>query len=125
MGDAAHATTPFQGAGAGQAIEDVLVLSQLLGQVHCIHDIEPAFAVYDILRRPRTERIVQTSREAMKLYTATNTTEKWKHAWGGRMNWIWDIDLEAHVADALRMFEQRRSGGCPCHIMSGSVQQDI
>ncbi|SPJ72163.1 related to salicylate 1-monooxygenase [Fusarium torulosum] len=125
VGDAAHATTPFQGAGAGQAIEDVLVLSQLLARVHCIHEIEPAFAAYDILRRPRTERIVQTSREAMELYTVTNTTEKWKQAWHGRMNWIWDIDLEAHVADALTMFEQRELGGCSCRMMDGSVQPDI
>ncbi|RGP63501.1 mannitol 1-phosphate dehydrogenase [Fusarium sporotrichioides] len=103
VGDAAHATTPFQGAGAGQAIEDALVLSKLLGRVQCVHGFEPALAAYDTIRRPRTEKIVQTSREAMELYTVTNTTDNWKKAWEGRMNWIWDIDLAAHVADALRV----------------------
>ncbi|KAM0303000.1 hypothetical protein HYE67_011116 [Fusarium culmorum] len=116
IGDAAHATTPFQGAGAGQAIEDALVLSELLGRVQSLHDIEPAFTAYDAIRRPRTERVVQTSRQAMKLFTFTDAAvgddvEKWKQAWEGRMNWIWDIDLEAHVADALDMFELNR---CAC-----------
>lgn len=31
MGDAAHATTPYQGQGAAQAIEDALVLGTVLG----------------------------------------------------------------------------------------------
>lgn len=93
IGDAAHATTPFQGAGAGQAIEDALVMSKLFGQVQSLHDIESAFAAYDAIRRPRTERVVQTSRQAMKLFTFTDAAvgddvEKWKQAWEGRMNWI-------------------------------------
>ncbi|TEY30748.1 hypothetical protein BOTCAL_0848g00010 [Botryotinia calthae] len=71
MGDAAHATTPFQGAGAGQVIEDALVLSTLLGQVQCLHDIEPALAAYNTVRIPRTQRVVQTSRDAMKLFAFT------------------------------------------------------
>jgi salicylate hydroxylase len=33
MGDAAHAMTPWQGSGAGQAIKDAMVLSTLLGEV--------------------------------------------------------------------------------------------
>lgn len=33
LGDAAHAMTPFQGQGAGQAIEDALVLTTLLSKV--------------------------------------------------------------------------------------------
>ncbi|KAF5622333.1 mannitol 1-phosphate dehydrogenase [Fusarium sp. NRRL 52700] len=106
IGDAAHATTPFQGAGAGQAIEDALILSQLLGRVQCIHEIAPAFAAYNTIRRLRTERVIQTSREAMKLYTLADNVETWKQAWDGRMNWIWDIDLEAHIAEALEMLRQ-------------------
>ncbi|PQE08031.1 hypothetical protein CJF30_00011194 [Rutstroemia sp. NJR-2017a BBW] len=72
MGDAAHATTPFQGAGAGQAIEDALVLSELLGRVQCLRDLEPALAAYDTVRRPRTQKIVQTSRDTMKLFAFTD-----------------------------------------------------
>ena len=43
MGDAAHATTPFQGQGAAQATEDALVLQTLLGQVRtntkCVYGV--------------------------------------------------------------------------------------
>ncbi|KJZ72185.1 hypothetical protein HIM_08450 [Hirsutella minnesotensis 3608] len=125
MGDAAHATTPFQGAGAGQAIEDALVLSTLLGRARCLHDIEPALAAYDIVRRPRTQRVVRTSRDAMKLFAFTDDivdgdVEKWKQAWRGRMDWIWDIDLEVHVADALEIFGQKV--GCGCHVAKTADQ---
>lgn len=34
MGDAAHATTPWQAAGLAQAIEDSLILSSVLGKVN-------------------------------------------------------------------------------------------
>jgi salicylate hydroxylase len=126
MGDAAHATTPFQGAGAGQAIEDALVLSELLGRVQCLHDIEPALAAYDTVRRPRTQRVVQTSRDAMKLFAFTDgivngNAEKWNKAWNGRMDWIWDIDLEVHVADALEIFEQKDRGRCGCYAARGYI----
>ncbi|OBS20393.1 hypothetical protein FPOA_06764 [Fusarium poae] len=122
VGDAAHATTPFQGAGAGQAIEDALVLSQLLGKVQCTDGVESALAAYDTIRRPRTEKIVRTSREAMKLYTVIDNTDDWKRAWEGRMNWIWDIDLASHVADALRVFEQRHSDSCSTCVVDGPMR---
>ena len=65
IGDAAHASTPHQGAGAGNAFEDALVLSRLLADpsVRSAGDIEKVFKVYDHIRRPRTLRIVSTSRE--------------------------------------------------------------
>lgn len=116
MGDAAHATTPFQGAGAGQAIEDALVLSALLEQVTCPDDVGLALAVYDTVRRPRTQSIVRTSREAMKLFafadgTVNGNVEKWRQAWDGRMDWIWDINLQEHVAEALELLGQKMSDG--------------
>ncbi|KAF5227964.1 hypothetical protein FANTH_14629 [Fusarium anthophilum] len=117
IGDAAHATTPFQGAGAGQAIEDALILSQLLGRVQCVHEIAPALAAYNTVRRPRTEMVIQTSREAMKLYTLADSAETWKQAWDGRMNWIWDIDLEAHIAEALEILRQNDQVSCSCYMV--------
>lgn len=57
MGDAAHATTPWQGQGASQAIEDALVLETLLGAVNDPKQIPHAFAAYDQVRRPRTQRV--------------------------------------------------------------------
>jgi 2-polyprenyl-6-methoxyphenol hydroxylase-like FAD-dependent oxidoreductase len=58
LGDAAHATTPNMGQGAGQAVEDAAVLASCLAQAP---SIEAAFQAFDHQRRPRTTRIVQQS----------------------------------------------------------------
>lgn len=58
LGDAAHATTPNMGQGAGQAVEDAAVLASCLAQAN---GIESAFQAFDYQRRPRTTRIVNQS----------------------------------------------------------------
>lgn len=58
LGDAAHATTPNMGQGAGQAVEDAAALAGCLAQAKTI---EAAFQAFDYQRRPRTTRIVQQS----------------------------------------------------------------
>ncbi|WP_400191801.1 FAD-dependent monooxygenase [Hymenobacter sp. B81] len=58
LGDAAHATTPNLGQGAGQAVEDAAML------IRCLHEAaepEAAFRLFDQRRRPRTTRIVNQS----------------------------------------------------------------
>ncbi|KAK0644975.1 6-methylsalicylic acid decarboxylase atA [Lasiodiplodia hormozganensis] len=62
LGDAAHATTPHLGAGAGQAMEDAYVLSRLIGKAEKAEDLASMFQAYDAVRRPRTQQIVQWSR---------------------------------------------------------------
>ncbi|KAF2734164.1 salicylate hydroxylase [Polyplosphaeria fusca] len=64
MGDAAHALTPWQGAGAGQAIEDAMVLQTVLGKIKTSSELEAAFRAFDEVRRPRAQRIRASSREA-------------------------------------------------------------
>ncbi|KAE8373503.1 hypothetical protein BDV26DRAFT_285074 [Aspergillus bertholletiae] len=109
MGDAAHATTPFQGAGAGQAIEDALVLSTLFRQVINRGEIKPALAAYDSVRRQRTQKVVATSRDALKLFCfndgyVNGDVQRWKETWEGRMDWLWGIDLLKQNDDALNVF---------------------
>jgi salicylate hydroxylase len=64
IGDAAHASTPNQGAGAGIAFEDAFILSSLLGEVQTSDQICQVFKAFDVVRRPRTQRLVATSRTA-------------------------------------------------------------
>jgi len=65
LGDAAHATTPFQGQGAGQAIEDALVPTILLSKIAKVaSELAYAFIAYDQVRKPNSQRVVKTSREA-------------------------------------------------------------
>jgi salicylate hydroxylase len=61
IGDAAHAMTPWQGSGAGQAIEDAMVLHALLGEVKEARQLDAAFKAYDQVRRPRTQHIIASS----------------------------------------------------------------
>lgn len=68
LGDAAHASTPHHGAGAGMAIEDAMILSRLLAAVNSRGDLEAAFKAYDAVRRPRTQRLVESSRRVARVY---------------------------------------------------------
>ncbi|HET7304899.1 MAG TPA: FAD-dependent monooxygenase [Segeticoccus sp.] len=63
LGDAAHAMTPNLGQGAGQAIEDAVVLAQALGTAGS-PTTAGGLTAYDRLRRPRTQGIVERSRMA-------------------------------------------------------------
>ncbi|KAH9929152.1 FAD/NAD(P)-binding domain-containing protein [Fomitopsis serialis] len=69
LGDAAHAMTPHQGSGAGQAIEDGFILATLLTQPGVTRDTLPvALQVYDALRRPFSQNVVQLSRSSGMSY---------------------------------------------------------
>ncbi|TVY43531.1 6-methylsalicylic acid decarboxylase, partial [Lachnellula occidentalis] len=105
LGDAAHASTPHQGAGAGQAIEDAYIITHLLGRVNCVDDIEDAFRAYDAVRRPRSQKVVVTSRDAASLYEFEDETvgtdlDLLKKNLETRMNWIWDEDLVQQLKTA-------------------------
>ncbi|KAI7763961.1 hypothetical protein LZL87_006343 [Fusarium oxysporum] len=64
LGDAAHATSPHHGAGAGFCIEDSAVMAEILAdeRVQSLSDIEAAFAAYDESRRERGQWLVDSSR---------------------------------------------------------------
>ena len=55
IGDAAHAPAPSSGQGASIAMEDGVVLAQVLRDAQ---DVSTAFATYESLRRARVEKVV-------------------------------------------------------------------
>ncbi|KAI0695320.1 hypothetical protein BC835DRAFT_1414956 [Cytidiella melzeri] len=62
LGDAAHAMTPHLASGAGQAVEDGLILASLLAQQETQKDtIQYALEVYSEVRRPFTKHIQDLS----------------------------------------------------------------
>jgi salicylate hydroxylase len=114
LGDAAHASTPHQGAGAGQAIEDAFILSNLLGQVNTVDEIEKAFHAYDAVRRPRSQKVVATSRDAVKIYEFEDEKLKSdldmiKRTLEMRYNWIWNEDLPQQLKTAKEIMGARAS----------------
>jgi salicylate hydroxylase len=107
LGDAAHATTPHQGAGAGMCIEDSYIMANLMKEVSTVDDLQRAFHAFDQVRRKRTQKNVETSHEAGKMYDfewfeddLDKIEENFKH----RMGWIWDIDLQAQLEEAKKIF---------------------
>lgn len=60
LGDAAHATTPNMGQGAGQAIEDAYELMLAIEQEV---SLQAAFARYDARRIKKTSKVIKRSRQ--------------------------------------------------------------
>ena len=111
MGDAAHPGTPFQGQGAGQAIEDACVLAALFEKVSTTDDVPNALAAYDQVRRPRAQRVVSTSWESGLLMSMQqpgvgDDLEKMREKLETRMHWIWHRDLMAQNEEAVKMFSE-------------------
>ncbi|KAL8940201.1 MAG: hypothetical protein Q9211_002388 [Gyalolechia sp. 1 TL-2023] len=107
IGDAAHASTPHQGAGCGQAFEDAHVLCSLLADEHVVslEHVEDAFAAYDAIRRPRTLKVIHTSREngeicMMRGESTGDDLGKIKANLDQRFHWIWHEDLDQQVQEA-------------------------
>ena len=67
IGDAAHATMPFIGNGAAQAIEDSAVLHAIFKEVHTKQQIELAFEAYKKVRKERSQMVVEASRECGRI----------------------------------------------------------
>lgn len=108
IGDVAHAMSPHQAAGAGQGLEDAVVLAQLLTLVEKSDQFEAAFRIYDEVRRPRAQKAVSTSREAGLMYSFLDPEmgddlEKIVDNGNQRLHWIWQHD----VAGDLKEVEER------------------
>jgi salicylate hydroxylase len=60
-----------------------------------------------MVRRPRSQRVVTSSKENADLLClcyegVEDNEEKLKKAWGERYQWLWGIDVEKQVEDARR-----------------------
>ncbi|THC93700.1 hypothetical protein EYZ11_006811 [Aspergillus tanneri] len=111
MGDAAHATTPWQGSGGSMSIEDSLILSTLLGRAQTAAEARTSLKVYDQVRRPRTQRIVESSRGTGLI--VSGLSEETKLDLGKlranllpRWDFIVDFDNEKHRDEAVEMMER-------------------
>lgn len=116
LGDAAHASTPHQGAGAGQALEDAYILATLLAEekTHSASGIVAAFQAYDAIRRPRSQKVVRTSRAAGEMYAfrgpAGDDLAKIREDLSTRLRWIWDEDMSRQADEARAALFQNLNG---------------
>ncbi|KAI0020987.1 hypothetical protein F4780DRAFT_307295 [Xylariomycetidae sp. FL0641] len=111
LGDVAHASSPHQAAGAGQGLEDAVLLSDLLAKVTSSRQLDAAYQAYDSVRRPRAQKVVTTSFEAGWIYLWLNKEtgddmNKIVENANRRLHWIWQHDLEADIARAEDEFRR-------------------
>jgi salicylate hydroxylase len=134
LGDVAHAGGPHQAAGAGQCLEDALILSRVLEKLYDnstflsilqtpspqrTRIVEAAFEAYDEVRRPRAQEQVRTTQECGELYNLRRPGEdeegrdeedgdmvKVLENLNRRFEWIWEHDLEGDVRVVERRFEE-------------------
>ncbi|KAH8111735.1 hypothetical protein DFH11DRAFT_575240 [Phellopilus nigrolimitatus] len=128
VGDAAHAMTPHQGSGAGQAVEDVYILAAILAHpLTTLESLPAALKVYEEIRLPHGNDVQPRSRVTGKLYefadprfanlnlgggtTASESdvaklrkigdaiVENWK--------WAWTTDIEDDRKKAIALLEER------------------
>ncbi|PVH78455.1 FAD/NAD(P)-binding domain-containing protein [Cadophora sp. DSE1049] len=109
IGDAAHATMPFNGQGAAQSIEDAAMLTALFEHVTELGDVEKAFAVYDEMRRPRTQKVVELSRAFGRMYAFADEEvgddlNEMRRRLGEGGKYTNEVDLEGMNGDAVRRF---------------------
>lgn len=110
LGDSAHASSPSQAAGAGQGLEDALILSRILGLVSSPDQLESCFQVYDSIRRPRAQHVVQESLEVLMAYFLLdqeigNDLQRVTDDANKRLPLIWWHDLEGDCKKAEEQFK--------------------
>ena len=121
LGDSAHASLPNQAAGAGQGLEDALIMSRVLERAYTTlaeaatppetsRATRAAFEAHDDIRRPRAQRQVDTSVECGLLYNlshleAGDDMQKTVDNMNRRFDWLWNHDLDEDAEIALRRFD--------------------
>lgn len=113
IGDSAHAAAPHQGQGASQAMEDACVMAEVLSsikvrsEVNIDHQIHAAFGGYESVRKPRFEKVMQSSSEAFALWSDfwdqdifDADIEGWRRKADAKFKWIWQADIAGQCARA-------------------------
>ncbi|KAH8896283.1 salicylate hydroxylase [Thozetella sp. PMI_491] len=111
IGDAAHGTTPWQGSGAAMAFEDAAVLGALFGSVTTRDDLGPALCAYDAIRRPRGQRVIDSSRGTGRIFCGQDELigldpQKFLGAVATRWTFITELDLGRHKEEARALMKK-------------------
>lgn len=113
IGDAAHGTTPWQGSGAGMAIEDAVILATLLGEISTPNELDHAFQAYDAVRRPRCQSIIDSSKGSGEMMCGRSASagldpQKLKQLLPLRWGVVVCFDMGVHKQDALEKLRELR-----------------
>ena len=117
-GDAAHASSPFHGAGASMGVEDALVICELLAGLGAgSDDVQPgqlaaALRAYSNVRIPRTQWLMASSRQMGDMYQyrygpTGSDAARIKDEFIQRQRKVWDFDPEEMVEGARVELEKQ------------------
>jgi salicylate hydroxylase len=123
IGDSAHASLPYQAAGAAQGLEDALVLSEVLARLAktptsdavLTSRIEAGLAAYDSVRRPRAQKQLEQAAEVGKMIffqdaeTGDDMGKILPRLQEGRFDWLWFHDINEDVEKAVDKMETREN----------------
>jgi 2-polyprenyl-6-methoxyphenol hydroxylase-like FAD-dependent oxidoreductase len=115
LGDSAHASLPFQAAGAAQGVEDALILSNVLAEVaksseqdaNLEEHIILGLRAYDSIRRPRAQKQLEQSAEVARMIffqheeAGDDMNRILPRLQQGRFDWLWFHDVQEDVDKAL------------------------
>lgn len=109
VGDAAHASLPFAGNGAAQALEDAAVLCYLFKAVAWTKDVQNALVAYDTTRLPRSQAVVELARKFGWIYAYAEgglheDPGKLKRFFSEAARFTNDFDIEKQNKDAVDVF---------------------
>lgn len=121
-GDAAHASSPHHGAGAGAGIEDATVLATVidlaqskvreLGSASRSKVLKEALATYNAIRLERTQWLVESSRILGHVYDwqhepTGSDTDKCSEEVSWRSHKIWDYDIDEMLKQTTEDYQKR------------------
>nr|WOL36627.1 FAD monooxygenase [Pseudogymnoascus verrucosus] len=120
-GDAAHASSPHHGAGAGIGVEDALCLSTVMelvveasqeNKTSKSQALSLAFEAFNVVRRERSQWLVNSSRSICEVYewadpVTGNDSEKCFKEIEWRSHKIWNFDIEGMLKDTTADYEKR------------------
>lgn len=112
LGDAAHAMSPHQGAGAGQAIEDAFVLARVLGDpVTTMSTLRHAISAYEYVRLPQANRVLLGSHISGMMYEfdgpAQVDLQRLGPMIGAQWDWLNETTPEEEGRRALSWMQDR------------------
>ena len=119
-GDAAHASSPHHGSGAGFGVEDALTLSTVVEEVNATLQtgkasksaaLAAAFKAFDATRRERSLWLVESSRKVSQTYELANPDcgsdpEKCLKDVESRSRKIWQFDVDGMLKDARSAYQR-------------------
>ncbi|KIW12752.1 hypothetical protein PV08_07938 [Exophiala spinifera] len=122
IGDSAHASLPYQAAGAAQGLEDAWVLTAVIAEVakfprsaaSLAPEIDAALAAYDSVRRPRAQFQLQRAAEVGRMLlfqheeTGSDMTKILAKLQNGWFDWLWFHDIDTDAQKALAVLKENK-----------------